>query len=271
MIKNNFQAELFTVIGEETEEIMEIYEQIPQMIDAQCYKFIKDDDEIQLSNMPKSISDIKYPAFMQDEILIHINSHNKEGFRYSLEKFAEYIIDNEYPGGKEWFLKLFLFISENCRLTPDISIKYNTLENMLQCERITEITDMLADSIEYLDTPSENEYIENKNDFPGKIKKIIEEEFSNPDFCIQTITNRFGITASYFGKKFKHHFNMSFNRYLLEYRLSHAIKLLIETDYTNEKIANMCGFNSRTYFMTIFKKTMGVSPKEYKNNTSRIQ
>ena len=68
-------------------------------------------------------------------------------------------------------------------------------------------------------------------------------------------------------KKFKQHFNMPFNRYLLEHRLNYAIKLLNETNYTNAKIAKLCGFNSETYFVTIFRKNIGISPKEYKNKT----
>lgn len=120
---------------------------------------------------------------------------------------------------------------------------------------------ILSNAIDFINDSNK----ESEKDFDKKIKKIIETEFSNPNFCTQSMIDKFGVTASYFGKKFKQHFNMPFNRYLLEHRLTYAIKLLNETNYTNAKIAKLCGFNSETYFVTIFRKNIGVSPKEYKN------
>lgn len=265
IIKKNFGMGLFFVVGDETDEIISAYEQIPILKNAQSYRFIKDDNEIVLSEITQKNTETKYPVLIQSEIIANITTGNISAFRSSLNKFSEYITKNEYQNGKEWFLKLFLAISESCKNSPNISIKYNALESMLECDKISEITAMLMDSIEYTTISEENETEETEEDFAKSVTKIIEKEFSNPDFCIQSITNHFGITASYFGKKFKRHFDTSFNHYLLERRLNHAIKLLKETDYTNEKIAFLCGFNSRTYFLTIFKKTLGMSPKDFKN------
>lgn len=265
IIKKNFGMVLFFVVGDETDEIISAYEQIPILKNAQSYRFIKDNNEIVLSEITQNHTETKYPVLIQSEIIANVTTGNISAFRSSLNKFSEYITKNEYPNGKEWFLKLFLAISESCKNIPNISIKYNVLESMLECDKISEITVMLADTIEYITISEENETEETEKDFAKSVTKIIEKEFSNPNFCIQSITNHFGITASYFGKKFKRHFDTSFNHYLLEHRLNHAIKLLKETDYTNEKIAFLCGFNSRTYFLTIFKKTLGMSPKDFKS------
>ncbi len=261
-IRKNFRAELFTVIGTETEEIMSAYEQIPSLINAQKYKFIKDENAVLISDVSKENQKVQYPTYIQTEVIIAINSKNPEIFLKSINKFSDYIIKNNSLNGKEWFIKLFLEISESYHNNPEVLIRYNTLEAMMNCDKITEIADMLYHSVEY--TSFKNNDDEEKN-FDEIVMKIIEKEFSNPNFSIQTMIDEFDITASYFGKKFKHTFNMSFNKYLLEYRLNHAIKLLKETDYTNAKIAFLCGFTSENYFMTVFKKTIGISPKEYKN------
>ena len=267
--KNSFDAELFVSIGIETENLLSINKQIPKLIIAQNYSFIKKEHEVFLSEIPNDLLNVSYPTTIQNEILMKLNSHDKETLRKSFGKFADYIIENKYPKGKEWFLKLFLFISQNAHTISDISINHNTLENIMGCNKITEIIDTLADSIEFLDTKHKAETTENT--FEKNMKKFIEAEFSNPNFCIQTITDQLDITSQYLGKKFKQHFKMSFNHYLLEYRINHAMKLLTETEYTTEKIATLCGFNSRTYFVTNFKKTVGISPKEYRNKHKKIQ
>lgn len=265
VIQKNFEATLFTVIGKEVEDIISAYEQIPTLINAQNYKFINNENEVLLSEISESGSNAEYPIHIQAEIITAVNSKNPEAFNDGVLRFADYIIKNNSLSGKEWFLKLFLSISDSCHENSDISISYNTLDAMIACDKISDIADLLSNSVKFLNISSNEVLAEVTDDFDSIVKKAIEDEFANPDFCIQSITERFGFTASYFGKKFKHNFNMSFNKYLLDYRLNHAVKLLRETDYTNTKIAELCGFNSGTYFITIFKKNMGISPKEYKN------
>lgn len=265
VIQKHFDAELFSTIGKEVEDIISVYEQIPSLINAQNYKFINNENKLVISEIDSKSKNAEYPLHIQVAITTAINTKNPEAFRDGIEKFAQYIIKANSLNGKEWFLKLFLAISDNCQKNPNVSINHNTLETLLNCNKIDKIVELLSDSIIYLNTNTPETDTEVTENFDKIVKKAIEEEFSNPDFCIQSITERFGFTASYFGKKFKHNFDVSFNKYLLDYRLNYAVKLLSETEYTNTKIAQMCGFNSETYFMSIFKKKFEMSPKAYKS------
>lgn len=265
VIQKHFNADLFSVIGKEAEDIVSVYEQIPTLINAQNYKFINTENKLVISELAAQANRAEYPLHIQAVIITAVNSKNTEAFNDGIKKFADYIIKSNSLNGKEWFLKLFFALSDNCRQNPNISVSHNTLEAMLNCDKIGEIVDLLSNSVKYLNSSSSETNTEITENFDKIVKKAIEEEFSSPDFCIQSITERFGFTASYFGKKFKHNFDISFNKYLLNYRLNYAVKLLSETDYTNAKIAQLCGFNSETYFTSIFKKNFGVSPKTYKN------
>ena len=171
------------------------------------------------------------------------------------------MIDNNALNAKEMYFKLFCAISDQCRNSTEVILKNDTFEKMENCTNMSDMTAILQNFVIFAD----DQKSEDTNNFEIKVKEIIEEQFSDPNFCIQSLIENFDITASYFGRKFKQYFNMSFNRYLLEYRLNYALKLLNETDYTNAKIAKLCGFNSDTYFVTIFRKNIGLSPKDYKN------
>lgn len=52
--------------------------------------------------------------------------------------------------------------------------------------------------------------------------------------------------------------------YLMEYRLDKSIKLLHSTSHSITEIALECGFNSSSYFTEVFRKTLGITPTEYR-------
>lgn len=54
------------------------------------------------------------------------------------------------------------------------------------------------------------------------------------------------------------------NRYLKQYRIQKASRLLATTDYSSVEIALECGFQSSSYFTKTFKEQMGCTPLEYR-------
>jgi len=260
VIKKHFGIDLATIVGKQSEDIISVRNQISQAINVLNCRFTKNKNIIFLFEAENG-KNIEYPSSLQNEIITSINSKNKSGFTLLLNKFSDYMTNNNALNAKEMYFKLFFAISDHCRNNSEILIKNDAFDKMQNCTNISDMTSILLSCVKITD----NKKSEDINDFEKKVKEIIEDQFSNPDFCIQTLIEVFDITASYFGKKFKQYFNMSFNRYLLEYRLKYALKLLDETNYTNAKIAKLCGFNSDTYFVTIFRKNIGLSPKDYKN------
>ena len=72
--------------------------------------------------------------------------------------------------------------------------------------------------------------------------------------------------------RFRHLFAEKFGKspyaYLTEQRINLAKRLLKNSDLNITDIAFDCGFNSSSQFTNIFKKYMGVTPKEYKKRVS---
>ena len=65
---------------------------------------------------------------------------------------------------------------------------------------------------------------------------------------------------------FKKVANVTPNEYLISIRISNAKQLLSESNLSVAQIAEMCGFNDASYFSYYFKKTFGITPREYKEN-----
>ncbi|WP_305117469.1 helix-turn-helix transcriptional regulator, partial [Acutalibacter muris] len=57
---------------------------------------------------------------------------------------------------------------------------------------------------------------------------------------------------------------MSFNAYLVNYRLELAAKQLSETGYRVIDVAENCGFHNHSYFTRAFREKYQMTPTEYR-------
>lgn len=70
-------------------------------------------------------------------------------------------------------------------------------------------------------------------------------------------------SESMLNRKFKEYTSITFNDYLNRTRIKESMKLLKETDLMVIDIAFLCGFSNQKYFSKVFKKFVGLSPKEF--------
>lgn len=83
------------------------------------------------------------------------------------------------------------------------------------------------------------------------------------------IAGYIGISASYFSSIFKQGTGQSFIEYLTRVRIDHACELLKCTTLRTSEICERTGYNDPHYFSTAFKKIVGQSPKEFRNQISQ--
>lgn len=69
-----------------------------------------------------------------------------------------------------------------------------------------------------------------------------------------------------FSRFFKTRTGNNFIDSLIEIRLGHATRMLIDTTNSIGEIAYRCGFNNMSNFNRVFKKKKGCTPKEYREN-----
>ena len=83
---------------------------------------------------------------------------------------------------------------------------------------------------------------------------------------IEDIANHGLVCRSKACQLFKKFIRQTPNTYLNQYRLQKSKELLKDSHLTILDIAVLCGFNTSSYFGTIFKKEYGLSPAEYRKN-----
>ncbi len=77
------------------------------------------------------------------------------------------------------------------------------------------------------------------------------------------------ISNSYLSRKFKACLNMSVPQYINQLKINEAKKLILFSDKSLSEISALLAFSSQSYFQQIFKKTVGMTPTEYKKSEYR--
>ena len=81
---------------------------------------------------------------------------------------------------------------------------------------------------------------------------------------VAEIAEQLSLSKNYFGQLFKSQTGMTVSEYLNLVRIEKAKALLKETTLKVYEIADEVGFTDSFYFSSVFKKLVGVSPKEYR-------
>lgn len=97
-------------------------------------------------------------------------------------------------------------------------------------------------------------------------KSYILENYGNNEFSLNMIASYIGVSPSYFSSIFKQETGQSFVEYLTKVRIEKACELLKCTTLRTAEIGEKVGYNDPHYFSATFKKVIGMSPKEFKND-----
>ena len=99
-----------------------------------------------------------------------------------------------------------------------------------------------------------------------EIFSYVRKEFNN-DIKLEDMGSLISMTVPSFCRFFKKNTGKTFVEFLNDYRITHACKLLAETDHSISDISFECGFNNFSHFNTCFKKTTSMSPSLITENT----
>ena len=94
--------------------------------------------------------------------------------------------------------------------------------------------------------------------------KIIMAENTHRQVSIQQIAANLGTSYSWFRKAFKEYTGFAPAQYFQELKLRKAKELLTETNLSIKEIAYELDFSSYEYFLSFFKKRVGVTPTDYR-------
>lgn len=90
------------------------------------------------------------------------------------------------------------------------------------------------------------------------------------DLSLKAHAEHLNVNASYLSNLFKKETGITLTEYVNRTRVDHAIFLLNTTDMQIQNIAQSCGVPDVNYFTKLFKRIIGKTPKEYRQDTRRM-
>ncbi len=96
-----------------------------------------------------------------------------------------------------------------------------------------------------------------------KVKTFIESHYSD-ELRLQQIADLVNMTPSAFSRFFKLRTGKSLNEYIVDVRLGHAARRLIDTTDSVAEVCYTCGFNTLSNFNRLFKKRKGSNPTAFR-------
>ncbi len=99
------------------------------------------------------------------------------------------------------------------------------------------------------------------------VQKAIEylEGHYQEDISLAELAARLHVSASYLSKLMKNGTQKNFSEIIVDIRIQKARELIESDKYRIYEIADLTGFRNNSYFTHVFKKRVGMTPKEYKS------
>ncbi|WP_234572482.1 AraC family transcriptional regulator [Rhodohalobacter sp. 614A] len=105
-----------------------------------------------------------------------------------------------------------------------------------------------------------------------RIKKAVQylQDNYEKDIMISEVAQMVNMSDSAFSHFFKRRTQRSFSDYLIDIRIGHSCRKLLETNHNVSEICYNCGFNNLSNFNRLFKKKKGCTPSEFREYNQMI-
>ncbi|UOQ83419.1 helix-turn-helix transcriptional regulator [Gracilibacillus salinarum] len=208
-----------------------------------------------------------YVVFIK-QLKDHILMEKQDPLMQLLSDEFEAIKDKKYAPAmvKDWAMKAIL----------DMNISLNALRGFKadSLDTMTEYIMYKVETIEHLEKVMKtifNQFIEQvkeldvtqKNEDIVKVQKYVQTHLDKK-LSLTAAAEHLHLNASYFSRMFKQETGEGFIEYVTRLKMEKALELVDHTTKSTEEIAYALGFETKSYFLKLFKKHHGFSPKDYR-------
>ncbi len=182
-----------------------------------------------------------------------VNSQTKSALNSNL--FCKYFSMTMYMCVCDYLRKIS--IEPEKALGPDMRQK---IENV-NSENVME---MVKQMFELAIGKRKNEFGKQSRSQLSAAIKYVDEHYSDSSLSLNEVAKEVNISPSYLSAMFSRENKTTFVEYMTSKRMEQAKKMLLNTKEKSQTIAEQVGYKDPHYFSYIFKKTYGLSPKEYR-------
>ena len=234
---------------------------------------IADDENLELKVLEKTVK-----KHFVDELEIFASSNGREASQICDEVKPDIaLLDIEMPGMngielakyiKEKYAEcIIIFITAYDRFDYAIEAMHiKAFDYLLKPWKEERLCELISTAIENVRSMQKTDSIVHSQ--KHVIKDYIDRNYKK-DISAKDVAGILGYSDVYFSKVFKQLFDDNFINYLTKIRIDRAKVLLKDVSFNIKEVGKSVGYADSNYFTKVFKRSVGMSPSEYrsKHNT----
>ena len=230
---------------------------------------IADDENLELKVLEKTVK-----KHFVDELEIFASSNGRKASQICDEVKPDIaLLDIEMPGMngielakyiKEKYADcIIIFITAYDRFDYAIeAIHIKAFDYLLKPWKEERLFELINTAIENVRSMQKTDSIVHSQ--KDVIKDYIDRNYKK-DISAKDVAGILGYSDVYFSKVFKQLFDDNFINYLTKIRIDRAKVLLKDVSFNIKEIGKSVGYANSNYFTKVFKRSIGMSPSEYRN------
>ena len=230
---------------------------------------IADDENLELKVLEKTVK-----KHFVDELEIFASSNGRKASQICDEVKPDIaLLDIEMPGMngielakyiKEKYAEcIIIFITAYDRFDYAIEAMHiKAFDYLLKPWKEERLCELINTSIENVRSMQKTDSIVHSQ--KDVIKDYIDRNYKK-DISAKDVAGILGYSDVYFSKVFKQLFDDNFINYLTKIRIDRAKLLLKDISFNIKEVGKSVGYADSNYFTKVFKRSIGISPSEYRN------
>ncbi len=101
-------------------------------------------------------------------------------------------------------------------------------------------------------------------DIATKVIAFIDQNSKDRNLSVSMVADTFQMSISNLSHQFKALTNMNISDYITDKKFIYVKELLLDTDYSVQKVSDLMGYNQTTSFIRKFKQYYGMTPSEFR-------
>lgn len=272
-VNDYYKLSLTMTISEPCDSYDTITDRYGAAVQYSVYKLLFGHNAIITPDMIRTnVHDLEYnfPEESEKKLVEAIRTNNPSGMEHTIMDILDQISVYHYDHIVHGILHVVDIIKTTIRdinknRVVSLHLDLSSLSRqVLEKETMEEIGDLFRSVCRNIHEKLNSLDNEKNTALMDAIKEIVEVNYKDCNLSLQAIASILHMTPAYVGRMFKMSEYISVGEYLNEVRLRHAQAYLETKNFSIKEIMELVGFMNESTFFKLFKKSFGVTPKEYR-------
>lgn len=270
MFRQQFQYSFSAAVSEVTTDINQAYQSASTLIP---YRFLLGHQSVIFYSKVAANESIdwRYPSEIEQDLSRYISTQQWEKAAGKIAQFSTAVKAASYEDARSAIHRLLFSIQITMDSLRMSGISYpSDIQNMYPEFYEAEVLDEICTSLHNMlhrisnDNRSSESALQQNERLVNDVKLYIVEHYPEFNLSLNTIAQSFHTSPNVLGRIFKALAGKPVFQYITQVRLKRAEELLLQSKLTNKEIALACGFENTSYFYSLFKEELGLTPSEYR-------